>query len=108
MDIILKNIDDILDSKASNKNFLTNNEYSEEYINLAKNWSQLPMYTDTESIKKFFNLYHKNNVMLLISGTGSGKTVLVPKYVLKYNNTLRNYDNKEISPLKLCFFICKL
>lgn len=89
MDIILKNIDDILDSKASNKNFLTNNKYSKEYTELAKNWATLPMYTDTNNIKKFFNLYHTSNVILLISGTGSGKTVLVPKYVLKYNKTLK-------------------
>jgi len=88
MDIIKKNIDDILDSKGKNKNFLTNESYSSEYIELAKKWSQLPMYTDKENIIKFFNLLNDNMVMLLISGTGSGKTVLVPKYVLKYNKIL--------------------
>jgi pre-mRNA-splicing factor ATP-dependent RNA helicase DHX15/PRP43 len=89
METINKNIDDILDSKGKNKNFLNDKEYSKEYKEVGEKWSMLPMYSDKESTKKFFKLHNENMVMLLISGTGSGKTVLVPKYVLKYNKTLK-------------------
>jgi len=85
MEIIDKNIDDILDSNGNNNNFITNKPYSKEFLILAKKWSKLPLYADTNSVKKFFNLLHNNQVILLISGTGSGKTVLVPKFFLKYN-----------------------
>ena len=89
MNIIKENINDILDSKGLNNNFLNDKPYTNEYIELGSRWSQLPMYKDVESTEKFFNLLHNNQVILLISGTGSGKTVLVPKYVLKYNKTLK-------------------
>ena len=42
------------------------------------------MYKNTKSVKQFFNLLNDCQVILLVSGTGSGKTVLVPKFVLKY------------------------
>lgn len=81
MDIIYNK--DILDSNGKNKNFLTDLEYTQEYINLANKWKTLPMYK-SDIINKFFDLLHNNQVILLISGTGSGKTVLVPKFFLKY------------------------
>ena len=89
METINKNIDDILDSKGKKNNFLNDKEFSKEYKEVGEKWSMLPMYSDKESTKKFFKLHNENMVMLLISGTGSGKTVLVPKYVLKYNKTLK-------------------
>lgn len=88
MDIIYNNINDILDSKGEKKNFLNNEKYSEDYINLAKKWSNLPLYKNKDSIKNFFDLLNNKQVILLISGTGSGKTVLVPKFFLKYVITL--------------------
>ena len=88
MDIINNQIEDILDSKGKYNNFITNEEYSEEYKILASKWKELPMYKDSNIVKKFFKLLHDNQVILLVSGTGSGKTVLVPKYFLKYIITL--------------------
>ncbi len=84
MELIKQNIEDILDIKGIKNNFINNEPFSEKYITLAQKWSKLPMYKDKKSIEKFFKLLNKCNVILLISGTGSGKTVLVPKFVLKY------------------------
>jgi pre-mRNA-splicing factor ATP-dependent RNA helicase DHX15/PRP43 len=84
MESIIKNIDDILDSKAKNNNFINDKPFSAEYKKLAKNWSKLPLYVDKDKTKQFFELLRDKQVILLISGTGSGKTVLVPKYFLKY------------------------
>jgi len=42
-------------------------------------WSNLPMYSKTEET---LNTIYDNQVILIVSGTGSGKTVLTPKYVL--------------------------
>jgi HrpA-like RNA helicase len=84
MKIIKKNIKDILNSSGKGKNFITNEKYSPEYIELANKWSKLPLYTDTKKINDFFKLIDKNQVLLIVSGTGSGKTVLIPKFLLRY------------------------
>ena len=69
----------ILDPEGINLNPLNNLEYSDEYKNLSKFWSNLPAYKTAEST---INSIIKNDVILVISGTGSGKTVLIPKYAL--------------------------
>ena len=84
MDLINKNINDILDIEGKSVNFLTNKPFSPDYVNYATKWGKLPMYSDKKSVSKFFNLLDTCQVILLISGTGSGKTVLVPKFFLKY------------------------
>ena len=83
-------MEDILNKKGKGLNFLTNNPYSEKYKKLAEFWSKLPIYTDIKKIEYFFNLLKEKQVILLSSGTGSGKTVLVPKFLLKYiiNNNI--------------------
>jgi pre-mRNA-splicing factor ATP-dependent RNA helicase DHX15/PRP43 len=88
MDNIFNNINDILDSKGKYNNFLTNKPYSDQYIEMAKKWSKLPLYNTMEAVSDFFNLLDSKQVILLISGTGSGKTVIVPKFVLKYFRTM--------------------
>lgn len=88
MDTIYNNINDILDTQGLYTNFITKQPYNNEYILLANKWKELPMYKNKNIIKNFFNLLHNNQVILLISGTGSGKTVLVPKYFFKYIITL--------------------
>jgi pre-mRNA-splicing factor ATP-dependent RNA helicase DHX15/PRP43 len=75
---------EVLDIKGKKDNFLTNQPYSDEYKRLAKIWSKLPMYSDKKSVKKFFDYLDNKQIILLSSGTGSGKTVIVPKFLLKY------------------------
>ena len=88
MDIINAQIKDVLDSKGLNNNFITNKPYSEQYKKLAEKWSQLPIYKNINIVKQFFDILHTKQVMLLVSGTGSGKTVIAPKFFLKYVITL--------------------
>jgi len=69
----------ILDVEGKNNNPLTNKPYSNIYKNLAKSWSKLPAY---ENPKAYIKDIIDNNVITIVSGTGSGKTVLFPKYLL--------------------------
>ena len=78
------NINDPLDHQGIKLNFLNKEKYSDNYKNYAVKWSQFPIYKEKEKLKNLFNLINEKQVILLTSGTGSGKTVLVPKYVLKY------------------------
>jgi HrpA-like RNA helicase len=77
----------ILDPNAINPNPLTNEPYSETYKELSMKWSKYPAYEKAEEIiQDIIN----NQVLLVISGTGSGKTVLLPKYTLH----ALNYNGK--------------
>lgn len=69
----------ILDIEGEKLNPLTNEKYSELYQELAKVWSKLPAY---KKRKEIINAINENNVIFITSGTGSGKTVLVPKFAL--------------------------
>ena len=80
------NIIDPLDIKGKENNFLNNNKFSEEYKKLADKWSKFPVYSDKDNLKYFYNLLDTKQVILIVSGTGSGKTVIIPKLILKYMN----------------------
>lgn len=69
----------ILDPDGKYNNPLTDKPYSETYKNLASVWKKLPAYENAKQIIKDIKKY---NVILVISGTGSGKTVLLPKFML--------------------------
>lgn len=73
----------ILDPLGKNKNPLNNNKYSDEYIKFSNIWSNFPAY---KKAKEYIDIIKKNQVILVISGTGSGKTVLFPKYALHSYN----------------------
>ena len=80
----------ILDPEGKRLNPLNKELYSNKYLEMSigeQGWSKLPMYKiRKETIQKIYD----NQVILIISGTGSGKTVLSPKYAL---HTL-NYEGK--------------
>jgi len=73
----------IFDPNGINLNPLNNKEYSDEYRKLSSFWINLPAY---EYSSQVINSLDKNDILLIISGTGSGKTVLCPKMALHYNN----------------------
>jgi len=69
----------ILDPLGEHPNPLTSQPYSTTYREIAKIWSKYPAYMDS---KKTIKDIQDNSVVLIVSGTGSGKTVLIPKFVL--------------------------
>jgi len=69
----------ILDYEGINKNPFNDAEYSDTYKHVAKTWSKLPAYKDRV---KIIDIIKNNQVILIESSTGSGKTVLIPKYAL--------------------------
>jgi pre-mRNA-splicing factor ATP-dependent RNA helicase DHX15/PRP43 len=77
----MTNINDIgiLDFLGKHPNPITNNTYTSEYIKYANIWSKFPAY---QNAKQHITDINNNNVLLVISGTGSGKTVLFPKFLL--------------------------
>ena len=83
-------MEDILNKDGKGLNFITNNPYSDKYKKLAEYWSKLPIYTDKKNVEYFFNLLKEKQVILLSSGTGSGKTVIIPKFLLKYILKVKN------------------
>jgi len=83
MDNIDINTIGILDPHGKNKNPLTNKEYSDNYKELAKIWSKFPAY---QKVYDIIENIKNNQVILITSGTGSGKTVLIPKFTLHVYN----------------------
>lgn len=79
----------ILDYEGKNINPLNNKEYSENYKILAKKWSKLPTY---EKSKEILENIEEQNILLIQSGTGSGKSVIIPKLLLHHFN----YEKKII------------
>ena len=78
-----KNSIGIYDKNGVNLNPLNNAPYTDQYKLLSKFWSSLPAY---DFIDKCIESIKKNDVVLVASGTGSGKTVLVPKFALHVND----------------------
>lgn len=74
----------ILDPDGKYKNPLTDKPYSKEYYERTEKWRNLPMYGKAREIIK---LIKDHQVCVIESGTGTGKTVILPKlamHVLDY------------------------
>jgi pre-mRNA-splicing factor ATP-dependent RNA helicase DHX15/PRP43 len=71
----------ILDPGGENLNPLTGEDYSSSYSFFSNIWSKLPMYTQI-SPESIIQKIIDHQVVILESGTGSGKSVLMPKYAL--------------------------
>lgn len=69
----------ILDPSGLELNPLNSKEYSTKYKELSNLWSKYPAYENAIST---INLIKSKQVLLVTSGTGSGKTVLIPKFTL--------------------------
>lgn len=75
----------IMDYEGINLNPLNNQKYSDKYKLLAATWSKLPAYKERVGIVQYIK---DNQVLLIESSTGSGKTVLIPKFALHAINYL--------------------
>src|SRR5580700_8352763 len=73
----------ILDPEGINLNPLTNKPYSQTYRDYAKKWSTYPAYYKAYDILESIS---SKQITFIISGTGSGKTVLIPKFALHFTN----------------------
>lgn len=74
---------DFLDAAGLGKNMFTGQPLSDEYKELSKKWSTLPMYSDKNKMKEIVESLKSNQVTIISSGTGSGKTVIMPKLCAK-------------------------
>lgn len=72
---------DYLDAAGKKANWLTGRPYSSEYKKSAKWWSKLPVY---KNVTQFVPRLRGTQVNIVIAGTGSGKTVIIPKVALKF------------------------
>ncbi|AYV80143.1 MAG: HrpA-like RNA helicase [Gaeavirus sp.] len=73
----------IFDPMGININPLNDKPYSDTYKNLSQFWCNLPGYSMG---KEIVTTIQNNSCTLIQSFTGSGKTVLVPKFALHVNN----------------------
>ena len=99
----------ILDPNANSINPLTNKNYTNKnsYKELSKLWSEFPMYSIRD---KAINAINDNQVVLITAGTGSGKTVLVPKFALhtySYNAKIAITNPKKIPTADAANFAAK-
>lgn len=63
--------------------FISGRARSEESLAWSARWSRFPIYAQKRVLTALHESFRQNAVTLVISGTGSGKTVLVPPLVLK-------------------------
>ena len=71
----------ILDPQGLQLNPLTDTPYSDIYRDLAKTWSTYPTYLKAKEILESF---HSSQLTICKAGTGTGKTVILPKLALHY------------------------
>jgi pre-mRNA-splicing factor ATP-dependent RNA helicase DHX15/PRP43 len=78
----------ILDPEGINLNPITNEPYSDKYREVSvgpsnnfKPWAQYPLYRDHDP-KKIIKDLQDHQVTVVMAGTGTGKTVIIPKLML--------------------------
>ena len=102
----------ILDPEGLEINPLTGENYSSNYkfwVEKSK-WDQLPMYTQIPP-EKIIKSIATHQVVILESGTGSGKSVLMPKYALHatgYKGKIVITNPKQLPTAKNADFAAKL
>ena len=96
------------DPDGINLNPLNSKPYSSQFKNLAKFWSSLPAY---KMGKQIVETIESNDVILIKSGTGSGKTVCIPQFALytqKYSGKIIVTLPKKIITKKAAEFASKI
>lgn len=75
----------ILDPQGLQLNPLNDTPYSDTYRELAKTWSTYPTHLKA---KEILDSIQNNQLTICKAGTGTGKTVILPKLALHYTNYL--------------------
>lgn len=78
---------DILDAAAQHPNMFTGQTLGDPYRKGAESWANLPMYTNKPKLAEVVQSLTNNQVTIISSGTGSGKTVIVPKLCVRLAKT---------------------
>jgi HrpA-like RNA helicase len=77
--------DDPLDASGSKgTNFLTGRPYSDARMRWARVWMGFPVYAMKDRLRALRASVAANQVTIVVSGTGSGKTVCCPPLILKH------------------------
>lgn len=89
---------DYLDAAGVAVNFMTGIPYTQAYRDLARSsWAKLPLYIDPIKVSELLSSLHKNSVTVVISATGSGKSVIIPRLAMKF---LQERAGKEATHTK--------
>ncbi len=73
---------DPLDAAGALPSPLTGRPYSAERGRWAATWSKFPLYADKAKLRALSDSFDRNSVTIVVSGTGSGKTVLAVPLML--------------------------
>jgi pre-mRNA-splicing factor ATP-dependent RNA helicase DHX15/PRP43 len=96
----------ILDPDGLQLNPFTNEPYSDTYKLYAKKWSSLPAY---KRVHELIALLKAHQVTLVISTTGSGKTVLLPKiltHIFNYTGKIAVTLPKQVIAKSAAEYAC--
>ena len=74
---------DFLDFQGQLPNFLTGKPYSDKYRTEALWWSKLPLYQPAK-LQEFIDCLMTSQVVFVSAGTGSGKSQVLPRVLLRY------------------------
>jgi late competence protein required for DNA uptake (superfamily II DNA/RNA helicase) len=74
---------DILDANAKLPNMFNGKSLGDVYKSGSKIWGNLPVYCNKTKLDEIVESLEKNQVTIVSSGTGSGKTVIIPKLCVK-------------------------
>ena len=88
----------ILDPNGKYNNPINEKIYSSDYKSLAKKWSKLMAY---EKRYQILDTIDKYSVILLVSSTGTGKSLLVPKLASHYFNYQKDKKIIMTNPKRL-------
>lgn len=92
------NPSDFLDAAGRGMNFVTGLPYTSAYRDLARTkWAQLPVYIDPNKVAELLASLRENSVTVVISATGSGKSVIIPRLAMKFLHQEHDKTNAVVT-----------
>jgi HrpA-like RNA helicase len=75
---------DVLNARGKSLNWLTGLPVSDNYLALAQKWKAMPVYQNKSKLRQIVDSINSCQVTVVVSGTGSGKTTIIPKLALRH------------------------